>query len=111
MKENPDIRYALPTDGGGRWMDNWAIPKGAPHKYTAEVFINFILRPDIGAEMASAFPYGSPNREAKKLLDSSTVNNFASYPPAGVVSKLEYIKDVGDTSKLYDQIYTELKGQ
>ena len=29
------------------WMDNWCIPKGAPHLEDAHAWINFILDPDV----------------------------------------------------------------
>ncbi|MFT4215212.1 MAG: spermidine/putrescine ABC transporter substrate-binding protein [Microbacterium sp.] len=32
------------------WMDNWAIPVGAPHPEAAHAFINFTLDPDISLQ-------------------------------------------------------------
>ncbi|BDG62423.1 polyamine ABC transporter substrate-binding protein [Caldinitratiruptor microaerophilus] len=109
MQENPDIGYVLPKEKGGRWQDNLVIPKGAPHKYTAEVFINYLYRPEVAAKIASAFPYGSPNVEAVKLLDAKIRQNAASYPPADKLAQAEWITDVGEATELYDQFFTEVK--
>ncbi|MFH0932304.1 MAG: spermidine/putrescine ABC transporter substrate-binding protein, partial [bacterium] len=48
-EENKDVEYVIPKEGGFIWTDNLLIPIGAQHKYTAEVFINYILRPDVSA--------------------------------------------------------------
>lgn len=108
-QENPDIGYVLPKEGGGRFLDSMAIPKGAPHKYTAEVFINFLLRPEISAELSKAFPYGNPNKAALEILPEDLKKNPASYPPAEAVNRAEWNKDVGDATALFDRIWTEVK--
>ncbi|MEX2462258.1 MAG: spermidine/putrescine ABC transporter substrate-binding protein [Paenibacillaceae bacterium] len=109
MKENPKILVVLPEEGMYIWQDNFVIPKGAPHKKTAEVFINFILDPEISAEISKAFPYANPNVEAKKLMDKSVLEDVAVYPPNEEVAKGEHLQDLGDVTKIYDRIWSEVK--
>lgn len=110
-RENPAIQVVYPKEGIGLWQDNMAIPKGAQHKAAAEAFINFILQPEIHKKIADAFPYNLPNLEAQKLLDPSVLNDPQVYAPADVLAKGEWLKDLGETNTLYDQIWTEVKGQ
>lgn len=110
-QENPHIVYVLPKEGGGRWQDNLAIPKGARHKRTAEVFINYLLRPEVSAELSQAFPYGNPNVVSHKLTPPEILKNPASYPPSDMLGKAEWLKDVGSATVLYDRIWTEVKGE
>lgn len=110
-RENPAIQVVYPKEGIGLWQDNMAIPKGAQHKATAEAFINFILQPEIHKKIADAFPYNLPNVEAQKLLDPNVLNDPQVYAPADVLAKGEWLKDLGETNTLYDQIWTEVKGQ
>ena len=111
MKENPDIRYAIPKEGTIVFTDNMVIPKGAPHKELAEKFINFILRPDIGAEISNFIHFGSPNKAAiaQALIDKKDLQNSQIYPPPEVFKKLKFLEDVGPATKLYDRAWTEVK--
>src|SRR5215471_17927368 len=39
--KNPAVMWGVPKEGGTGWFDTMAIPKGAPHKFTAEVFMDY----------------------------------------------------------------------
>ena len=68
--ENENIAYFIPKEGGVIWQDNLAIPFDAPNKYTAEVFINYLLDPEIGAQLTNYTYYFTPNKESEAGLDS-----------------------------------------
>ncbi|MDF2678183.1 MAG: extracellular solute-binding protein [Bacillota bacterium] len=107
--ENPDIKVFFPKEGIYLWQDNFVIPSGAENKENAELFINFLLEPEISAEISKSFPYANPNTEAHKLMDKETLENKAIYPDSDIIKKGEHLKDLGETTVLYDQIWTELK--
>jgi spermidine/putrescine transport system substrate-binding protein len=66
--DNPDVEYVIPEEGGILWQDNFVIPADAPDPYTAEVFINYMLEPDIGA-LITEFTFGfTPNLKVEPLL-------------------------------------------
>ncbi|WP_013322502.1 ABC transporter substrate-binding protein [Gloeothece verrucosa] len=111
MEENPNIRYAIPQEGSIIWIDNIAIAKNAPHKDTAEKFINFLFEPEISAKISNFIKYGSPNKVAieKGLIHESELKNPNIYPPPEILKKLTYIKDIGDATRLYDEAWTEVK--
>lgn len=109
QKENPDIKIVMPDEGLYLWQDNLLIPKGAKHKENAEKFINFILQPEISKMLSEAFPYTNPNAAAKELLSDDIKNNQGIYPPASVYEQGEYLVDLGETTTLYDKIWTEFK--
>lgn len=52
IAENNNLRYIFPKEGFPIWIDNLAIPKGAPHLMNAYKFINFLMRPDIAKEIS-----------------------------------------------------------
>lgn len=108
-KENPAIQYVLPEEGLYLWQDNFVIPKDAPHKRTAEAFINFLLTPEISAEISKDFPYANPNKEALKLIDQAVTEDIAVYPPKDALQKGEHLQFLGDVSKIYDRIWSEVK--
>ena len=103
------IAYVIPSEGCTIWQDNLAIPNGAPNKYTAEVFINYLHDPEIAAQNATFVGYGTPNEAAKALLDPEILGNAGIYPPDETMSRLQWIEDVGDALEMYDRVWTEFK--
>ena len=90
--------------------DNLVIPKTAPHKYTAEVWLNYNLRPEISAGVSNTVHYASPVEGAKPFLDKADLENPGIYPPATTLKRLEFVRDVGEATRIYDRIWIELKG-
>lgn len=111
QKENPDIAIVIPEEGLYLWQDNFAVPKGAKHQEYAEQFMNFILRPEVSVLISAEQPYTNPNSKAVELLDASIKGNIGVYPPDEVYTQGEYLLDLGETTTLYDQIWTEFKQQ
>ncbi len=116
-QENAKITYVLPEEGMGVWIDNLAVPKGAPHKDAAIAFLDFVLRPDMSILITKAFPYSSVNKAALELLKTKEPDTYKSYmdfpatnPPADAVKKGHLVKDVGDATTLWDKVWTEVKG-
>jgi len=107
--ENDDLKYCIPKEGCEIWDDNLAIPKSAPHKYTAEVWMNYCLRPEVSAAVSNFVHYATPVKAAKKFISKDDLNNPGIYPPPEVMKHLEFTKDVGEATRIYDQIWTELK--
>jgi spermidine/putrescine transport system substrate-binding protein len=103
------IVYVIPAEGCTIWQDNMAIPVGAPNKYTAEVFINYVADPEIAAQNATFVGYGTPNEAAKEFLDPEMLANTGIYPDEATMGSLQWIEDVGDALELYDRIWTEFK--
>jgi len=91
------------------WMDNMCIPKGAKNKLTAEVFINYLLRPEVGAEISNFTWYANPNEASHKFIKPEIVNNQSIYPPDEVLNRCEFQKDLGPATKYYEQLYNKVK--
>ena len=75
----------------------------------AMAFINFLLEPQMAALITSKLKYASASEEARLFVPKEIAQNPDIYPPASVVPRLEWIKDVGESIKLYDRAWTELK--
>lgn len=107
--EDERIWYAIPKEGATIWADNLCIPKSAPSKYTAEVFIDFLQRPEVAAANANFAWYASPNAAATEFIDQEILDEPAIYPPEDVLDRLEWLQDVGDATPLYERLWTEVK--
>jgi spermidine/putrescine transport system substrate-binding protein len=108
--KNPAVVWSLPKEGGTGWFDVMAIPKAAPHKFTAEVFINFMLRPDIAADNANTTGYATANRvAAEKFVAPQVANNPAIYPSSEMLARITFLETIPDTLlPLYEDIWTRL---
>jgi len=110
IKEAPGkFKYVLPKEGAHMFIDNLAIPKGAPHVDAAHKFIDYILRPDVSRKISEEFPYTNPNIEARKLLTPEERANEASYPPGN--PKLSTFRDIGPLAADVDKMVTDLKAK
>ena len=117
-QENPAIVYVYPTEGATIWQDNWAMPVGAPHPDLAYAWINYTMQGNIFWMMLRDFPYTNPNKAALDFAKTDQPDLYTAYiespitnTPPEEIKKAHRILDVGDALPLYDQIWTEIKGQ
>src|SRR6266498_580320 len=131
QQEVPSITYVYPTEGAIIWQDNWAMPKDAPHTDAAYAWLNYTMQGDVFWMMLRDFPYTQPNQAAldyakdnqmevndvngnpttlAKIYDAY-INSPITNTPADAIQNGHRIDDVGDALPLYDQIWTEVKGQ
>lgn len=108
-RENKDIKAVIPSEGLFLQQDNFVIPRQSKNKNAAELFINFILEPEVSAQISREFPYANPNKAAYPYIDPDILNDAAVYPPADKVKKGEHLKDIGQAVQLFDNIWSEVK--
>lgn len=108
--QNENLEYIIPKEGGFIWVDNLLIPIGSQHKYTAEVFINYILRPDVSAKIANYLWYANTNEAARELTNPEILQDPSLYPSDEVKKKLEFSGYFGGSEAIaiYNQIWAEL---
>ncbi len=111
MGEDKETAYIIPKEGSQIWVDNLAILSGAPHKELAEKFINYILDAETGARISTFTQYASPNRAALKFIKPEALKNPAIYPSDDVKAKLEFLEDLAGKTRLYDEIWTQIKSK
>ena len=87
------IDYSIPKEGAGSFYDMVAIPRDASNVDNAYTFMNFLMRPDIIAEVTNSVGYSNANAAATPLVDEAIRNDPASYPPLEVLATLYAIPD------------------
>ena len=131
QKEIPAIEYVYPTEGAIVWQDTNAIPAGAPHLDAAYAWLNYTMQGDIFWLMLRDFPFTNPNLAALdyakdnematvdldgndttlSALYDAYINSPITNTPAEALQNGHRINDVGEALTLYDQIWTEVKGE
>ena len=76
-----ELRYTMPKEGSGLWVDGVFMPADAPHKDNAYLFMNFLLRPDIAADVANEVGYANVNKSSWEYVLPELLNDPAIYPP------------------------------
>lgn len=92
QSENPDLAIAMPREGTNIFLDGMCIPKGAKNKLAAEMYINFMLEPQVGAATAEYIGYSTPNLASLELLDEEITSNEISYPSDEMMKKMEFFE-------------------
>lgn len=109
VAENESVGYAIPEEGAVIWVDSMCIPKDAPHKYTAEAFMNYVLQPEVGAAISNYVWYASPNEAAEEFIEPEILEDPGIYPPEEVEARLQFIEDLGEATTLYNDAFAELR--
>jgi spermidine/putrescine-binding protein len=103
--------YAVPKEGATLAIDSLAIPGGARHAGAAYAFLDYVLEPAVAARIVNGVRYASANRAALPLVDPAIRNDPAVYPPPQVLDRCELLDDLGATTPLLDQLWTEVKAR
>ena len=108
MNEQPDTYAVAKIDTGYvRASNQWCVPKGAEHKKEAEMFINYMLDPEVMAKNLDAYPYNCPNDEALKVVSDQYKKNPALNLPEETMKRAVSVKDVGEAEVVYDKYWSE----
>ena len=108
--QDPWILPVFPKIGLNKWVDNMCIPAGAPHKYTAELFINFMLNPQNSAALENDQQYSDPNKAAIPYIQKSLESNPWINLPQWVINQGEVqVGLTGQQNTEFNNIYTAFK--
>jgi spermidine/putrescine transport system substrate-binding protein len=109
--ECEDYTYVIPEEGSSKWMDNLAIPYDAPNHALAEVFLDYILDPQVGANISNYTAYGSPNQTAIDLglIDEALLNNPGIYPSEEIRARLYQNPNTPDLEVAYSAAWDEIR--
>jgi spermidine/putrescine transport system substrate-binding protein len=106
QEANPAIRYILPDEGAMLWGDNFVIPATSPHQEIAEKYLNYILRPEISAQIANLNSYATANQAALALIKPEILNNPVVFPSNEALKKAEIFMPLSpEGEKLYHEAW------
>jgi putrescine transport system substrate-binding protein len=105
-----DIKYSVPKEGTILWFDMLAIPKDAPDPDSAYAFINFLMTPEIIAEITNFKGYADANVAAQPLVLASVKNDPGIYPPPELRQKLSVqLADSADQTRAITRVWQKFK--
>jgi len=80
-KNGMNIGYAIPDEGSLLWFDMLAIPRDAPNAANAHLFINYLMAPQVIANISNFIGFANANSAASPLLEASIAADPIVYPP------------------------------
>jgi spermidine/putrescine transport system substrate-binding protein len=95
--DNPNIDFIFPDEGVMLWADNMQIPIGAPHAWTAEVFMNHVYDPEVQAPLAAYINYVTPVKGVKEVLerqDPKLAENQLIFPNEETLAKTHIFNEL-----------------
>jgi spermidine/putrescine-binding protein len=106
QNQTKHIAYILPQEGTILWGDNLVIMTKSKHKMAAESFLNFVLRPEIGARIVNDLFYANANEAARQFIKPELLKNPLIFPAAEALKNAEILLPPSPAGKqLRDEIW------
>jgi putrescine transport system substrate-binding protein len=111
--EDVSVWYSIPNEGTVIWFDMMGIPADAKNVDNAHQFIEYILRPEVVAEITNYVWYSNPNLVANTtegLIDPDILEDPAIYPTEETLTML--FADTADSpqkSRISSRIFNSFK--
>jgi len=105
-----NLAFTVPKEGANQTFSSLLIPEGAPHPDAAYQFINFILRPDVIAEISNSIYYGNDNIASRPLVDPRILGDATLYPTPEIEARLYRSAEVSAaTERIRTRTWTRIK--
>jgi len=109
MDLNESLRYSVPKEGSNLWFDSMVIPKTSKHQAEAELFIDFMCRPEIAKKNAEYIGYSTANEAGRALLDKSVRDDNLRYPNINTLNNMEIFTYDTELAKKYTDLWSRVK--
>jgi putrescine transport system substrate-binding protein len=90
-RKGADLRYFVPREGGMMWVDLLVIPVDAPNPDAAHRFIDYLLEPEVIADVSNTAKFANANRAADPFIEPAIRGNPGIYPPEEVLARLHLV--------------------
>jgi spermidine/putrescine transport system substrate-binding protein len=102
------IAYVLPAEGAVLWGDNYVIPAASTNRAAAMQLLNYLLRPEVAAEIMTIGYFTSANEAARQIVDPALANDPVLYPPQEVMQATEILLPLTpDGERRYAELWDE----
>lgn len=89
-KANPDVKFIAPTSGALGWVDTFAIPAKGKNDAAAYAWINFNMRPEVAAKVASSAGNFTASKGADQMMDPVLKKQFADSFPEAALNNIKW---------------------
>ncbi len=105
-----DIRFIVPKEGSILWFDMLAVPKDAPDPESAYAFLDYMMIPQVSADVSDFRRYATGNAAAQPLVQPAVRDDPGIYPPTELRQKLAVqLADSPDQTRAITRVWQKFK--
>jgi putrescine transport system substrate-binding protein len=105
-----EIKYIVPKEGSILWFDMLAIPKDAPDPDSAYAYLNYIMTPQVIADISNFKRYANGNAASQPLVLPSVKDDPGIYPPPAQRATLAVqLADSADQTRAITRVWQKFK--
>jgi putrescine transport system substrate-binding protein len=83
-----ELAYSIPREGTSAWYDMLVIPKHAQNVDAAYEFLNFLMQPEIIADVTNYVWYPNVNSASNEYIEEDILSDENIYPTPAIQRKL-----------------------
>ena len=109
-KNGVTIDFTIPKEGAPVWFDMLAVPADAKNSTQAFQLIDYLLRPEVMANITNYVAFANANKASYPLIDNDITNDQRIYPPAEVKENLFSLQVMPkNIDKAMTRLWTNMK--
>jgi Spermidine/putrescine-binding periplasmic protein len=110
MDASSSLAFVYPSEGYNLYADNAVILRESRRPELAHAFLNYLLRPEVSANVVKAVRTATTNGAALKLLPEELRSNPVLYPDAATLRRGEWVTTpTAAVQRLRDRLWTDIK--
>ena len=104
------VGYSIPKEGAPLWFDMVAMPADAPDEKAGYAYMNYLMQPEVMANISNHVQYANGNLKADGLVDPALKDNAMIYPSEAVMGKLYALEAMpAKIDRIRTRIWTSIK--
>src|ERR1700719_759337 len=105
-----EIQYVVPKEGSILWFDMLTVPKDAPDPENAYAFLDYMMTPQVAADVSDFRRYATANAAAQRLVQAAVRDDPGIYPPKELPQKLAVqLADSPDQTRAITRVWQKFK--
>ena len=115
--DNPDLKFAIPEEGGMQWSDTMVMPAGAVNIDSAAKWMDYVYDPENAARITAYVGYNSPVEGVREILaagddfSKALSESTLLFPDDATLSRLHVFKSLDeDEETAFDERFSAIIG-
>jgi|694.fasta_scaffold32169_6 spermidine/putrescine transport system substrate-binding protein len=116
-KDNPDVRFVIPEEGGTSWYDSMIWVTGSENSDSVAKWMDFVYDPENAAKIAVGSGYMTPVVGVREVLEAmggeeaEMANNPLLFPDDATLSRLRVFASLSEEEEAkYDEEFSKITG-
>lgn len=116
-KDNPDVRFVIPEEGGTSWYDSMIWIAGSENGDAVAKWMDYVYDPENAAKIALGSGYMTPVVGVREVLEAmggeeaEMANNPLLFPDDATLSRLRVFASLSEEEEAkYDEEFSKITG-